>query len=449
MRTNVVARTHEGAPAVALTDPVAQLRRSLMACLLFEKSFYESGKDIAQRIAEVAALVPADQIAELAIEARTSFHLRHAPLLLLEILSRRNPSLLPVTMEHTLQRVDEMAESLAIMFACQKARGQNKRKIPHSWSKGIHKVLPKFDEYQLAKYDRRGSITLRDVLRIARPKPNDDQAELWRKVVKRELTTPDTWEVALSGGADKKETFERLLREGKLGYLALLRNLRNMVDVKVNSMLVTRAILDRKNGAHRVLPFRFVAAARAAPIYASALNESMGASINQLPELPGRTIVLVDVSGSMDEKLSAKSDMTRMDAAAALACIVKGERKVFTFSNRLVEVTNSEPGLAGMNAILSSQGHEGTYMGAAIRQLDAAGKGAQRLIVITDEQSHDQVGAPQFPHAYMINVGSYKNGVGYGEGWTAHITGFSENVLRYIQATEGRLLTVADADDDA
>ncbi len=446
-RLNVTARTHEGAPAVALTDPVAQLRRSLLACMLWERQFYESGKDIAQRIAEVAALVPADKLAELAIEARTSFNLRHAPLLLLEILSRRNPSLLPVTMAHTIQRVDEMAESLAIILACQKARGQNQRKIPHGWANGIRKLLPRFDEYQLAKYDRRGQLSLRDVLRIARPKPKDEaQAELWRKVVKHELATPDTWEVALSGGADKKATFERLLREGQLGYLALLRNLRNMVEAHVNSMLVTDAILARRNGAHRVLPFRFVAAARAAPQYESALNEAMGASIDLLPDLPGMTIVLVDVSGSMQDQLSQRSDLTRMDAAAALACIVKGERRIFSFSNNLVEVS-CERGLAGIPSIIRSQPNGGTYMGAAIRKLSNEIT-AQRLIVITDEQSHDQVAAPQFPYAYMINIGSYKNGVGYGEGWTAHVTGFSENVLRYIQATEGRLLPVSMGEED-
>lgn len=446
-RLNISARTHEGAPAVALTDPVAQLRRSLLACLLWEKQFYESGKDIALRIAEVAALTPADRIAELAIEARTAFNLRHAPLLLLEILSRRNPSLLPVTMAHTIQRVDEMAESLAIILACQKARGQNQRKIPHGWSKGIQRVLPKFDEYQLAKYDRRGQVSLRDVLRIARPKPQDPaQQELWRKVVKHELATPDTWEVALSAGADKKATFERLLREGQLGYLALLRNLRNMVDAHVNSMLVTEAILARKGGANRVYPFRFVAAARAAPQYESALNEAMGHNIEAMPALPGLTIVLVDVSGSMDKPLSARSDLTRMDAAAALACIVKGERRIFSFSNQLVEVV-CERGLAGINGIIKSQDNGGTYLGAAVRRLSNE-LTAQRLIVITDEQSHDQVPAPQFPNAYMINVGSYQNGVGYGEGWTAHITGFSESVLRYIQATEGQLLPMEDAVDE-
>ena len=65
-------------------------------------------------------------------------------------------------------------------------------------------------------------------------------------------------------GKDKKETFERLIREGKLGYLALLRNLRNMTDAKVDSGLIRDAIVARK-GADRVLPFRYIAAARACP----------------------------------------------------------------------------------------------------------------------------------------------------------------------------------------
>jgi hypothetical protein len=216
-----------------------------------------------------------------------------------------------------------------------------------------------------------------------------------------------------------------------------------MEEAGVNPLMVEQAIRARKNGAQRVYPFRFVAAARAAPRYAAALNESMLTSIASLPELPGMTVVLVDVSGSMEAALSARSDMTRMDAAAALACIVKGERRVFSFSNQLVEVS-CERGLSGMDSIIKSQPNGGTYLGAAVRKLNDTVK-AQRLIVITDEQSHDQVGAPGFPYAYMINVGSYKNGVGYGEGWTAHITGFSENVLRYIQATEGQLVT-ADVD---
>jgi len=71
---------------------------------------------------------------------------------------------------------------------------------------------------------------------MSHAKPKDEaQAALWRRLAANELANPDTWEVQLSAGADKKETFERLIREKKLGYIALIRKLRNMeqADVEV------------------------------------------------------------------------------------------------------------------------------------------------------------------------------------------------------------------------
>ncbi len=83
-----------------------------------------------------------------------------------------------------------------------------------------------------------GVVRLRDVLFLSHAKPNDaEQAELWKRLIDGQLATPDTWEVALSaaGGdaAGKRETWERLLAERKLGALALLRNLRNMYEARV------------------------------------------------------------------------------------------------------------------------------------------------------------------------------------------------------------------------
>lgn len=433
MRTNVRLRTHEGAPAVEGLSPEAQLRRAVLACLLYEDQFYEDGKSIAERIATLSAAVKPAVTSAVAIEARRVHNLRHVPLLLLEVLSRVAPELVPATMVGVIQRADEMAESLAIMFDMQRKRGQNRRKVPHAWARGIRSVLPRFNEHTLAKYDRDGAIKLRDVLRIARPHPADEaQSALWRRVVKRELATPDTWEVELSSGKDKKETFERLLREGKLGYLALLRNLRNMVEAGVDEALVRDALVARRGGADRVLPFRYVAAARAAPAYEPWIDQALCEAITELPVLPGKTIVLVDVSGSMDVPLSARSDMRRVDAAAALAAVWPGDVRVFTFSDHVVEVPPRR-GMAGVDAVIKSQIHNGTYLGRAVTKLNELPH--DRLIVVTDEQSHDAVPLPKARRAYLINVASYKNGVGYGDGWT-HIDGFSEGVLRYIHAVE-------------
>ena len=86
-------------------------------------------------------------------------------------------------------------------------------------------------------------------------------SERFQALIERTLETPDTWEVALSGGADKKEAFERLIVEDKLGALALLRNLRNMAEAGVDRELIRVAL--EKMDASRVLPHRFIAAARA------------------------------------------------------------------------------------------------------------------------------------------------------------------------------------------
>ena len=249
-------------------------------------------------------------------------------------------------------------------------------------------------------------------------------------LVRGTLDTPDTWEASLSSGADKKATFERMLDEGTLGYIALLRNLRGMDEAGVDSEKVRKAILARK-GASRVLPFRYVAAARAAPRYEPELDEALSAAVEAMPVLGGETIVLVDVSGSMNQSLSARSDLKRMDAAATLASVIHGRTRIFTFSEKVVEVPPRH-GMAGVEAIRRSQPHHGTWLGRAIEKVSRHEH--DRIIVITDEQSHDAVGEPKVDKAYMINVASSERAVGHG-AWT-RISGFSENVLSWIHESE-------------
>jgi 60 kDa SS-A/Ro ribonucleoprotein len=420
-------RTHEGARAVKISDEL-RLRRTVLACMLWEDEFYEDGETISARITQLAETVKPEAVAALAIEARTKMQLRHAPLLLLCALAKtgaKTEKLVANTVVEVIQRADELSELVAVYWR------DGKRPLSAQLKKGLARAFAKFDAYQLAKYDRPGPVRLRDVLFLVHAKPKAaEQAETWRKLAGKELESPDTWEVALSGGADKRETFERLLGEGKLGYLAVLRNLRNMTDAGVDERLVRKAIVARK-GAQRVLPFRFVAAARAAPLFDRDIDMALKAAIADQAKLAGRTIVLVDVSGSMGARLSRRSDLTRMDAAAALASVIHGDVRVFTFSNEVVEVP-ARGGLAGIDAIVTSQTHGGTYLGKAVTHVN--GLEHDRLIVVTDEQSHDTVPEAKAARAYMINVASNRNGVGYGK-WV-HFDGFSEHVLRYIAEYE-------------
>ncbi len=125
--------------------------------------------------------------------------------------------------------------------------------------------------------------------------------------------------------------------------------------------------------------FRYTAAARACPQFEPALDEALCEAIAGMPVLTGTTVVMVDVSASMDVALSGKSDLTRLDAAATLASIIPGDCRVFTFSNHLVEVPPRK-GMAGVSAIIGSQQHGGTELIKAISGRDLPVIGAYVLL---------------------------------------------------------------------
>ena len=446
-KTNVInkrtAFTHEGARASRI-DATEQLRRSVMACMLFEDSFYEDGLSIADRIAAAAENVPLADVIDLAVEARRRQHLRHAPLWLtvaaLDHPSARSKTFLmpgairpseaiAVCIDEVCQRADDMGELLAMYW-----KG-GKRPLASALKKGLARAFTKFDAYRLAKYANRGAIRLRDVMFLVHPKPaNEQQAALWNQLADDKLGSADTWEVALSAGADKAETFTRLLDEGKLGGLATLRNLRNMRDAGVSTDKVAQALLAQA-GKSGILLFQYVAAASAVPQWEHIIEPAILAALGDLGELrrlPGKTVLLVDTSGSMNDPLSDKSTMTRSDAAAALALLLREvctDVEVACFDNVVREVPPRR-GFALRDLLKARRGH-GTDTGSAVRWANT--RGADRIVVITDEQSATKVSAPA-GRGYMMNVASYERGIGYG-AWT-HVSGFSENLVRYIVEAE-------------
>jgi len=427
-------QTHEGAKGRAFT-PEHELRRALMSCMLWEDQFYEDGVSIAERMAALVPKVAPEKVAAMAIEAREDMKLRHAPLLIVREMARHegHKALVADTLERIVQRPDELTEFLAIYWADALGPMQQRKRaaVSAQVKKGLARALTKFDAYQLAKYDRDGAVRIRDVLFLTHAKPKDAaQEKVWKELVDGKLATPDTWEVSLSGGAGKRETFERLIAEKKLGALALLRNLRGMQVAGVPKSVIGKALDAMRTD--RVLPYRFIAAAQYAPDLEPELEHAMFRSIEGHARLPGKTRLLVDVSGSMDSAMSAKSEMRRLDAACGLAVLAReiGEDvEIFTFSNDVKKVAPRR-GFALRDAIVGSQPHGGTELGKAVAEVD---KKDVRLIVFTDEQSHAAVPAPKGV-AYMVNVASYQHGVGHGP-WR-RIDGFSEKILDWIIASE-------------
>lgn len=447
------AYTAEGARAYAHLKPMEALRRSVLSCMLWEKEFYEDGVEIGERIRDLATKVDPHALAMLAVEARNRFHLRHAPLWLLVALAKTGSgdSILSRTVPRVIQRADEIAELAAMYW-----KANPDKMLSMQLKKGLAAAFDNFQEYHFAKYDRDSTVKLRDVMRLVRPKPSTtERAALYKRVNERTLNTPDTWEVELSAGKDKKATWERLLRERKLGYLALLRNLRNMEQAGVDRNAIRAAIIERR-GASRVLPFRYIAAAKAAPAFEQWIDEAMVAGLAQLPKLPGKTIVIIDVSGSMyGSELSRRSDMSRAHVACALGAIARelcAEPVIFATAGNdgtrihKTEMVPARRGMALVDAIYGMcrpLGGGGIFLTQVIEYVKMKEKEADRIIVITDEQDCDisSKGRPDMavPFGsqgnYLINVASARNGIGYGPKWT-HIDGMSEAVFDFVREVE-------------
>lgn len=438
MKTNTFQPiyTHEGAQSSRI-GPLAQLKRLTMACLLWEDTFYVDGITIADQISEACKHVKAQQIIDLAVEIHEKGLLRHIPLfLIVQALKKPKNKHDKVSCVDAIAKIcnrpDQMTELLSLYWK------EGKKPLAAQLKRGLAKAFQSFDEYQLAKYNRDTPIKLRDVLFMIHAKPKDKEQEaLWKRLVTKELAIPDTWETRLSGGADKKESFEELLTSNKMGKLATIRNLRNMKEAGVDKKLVHSSLMKK---SRPLLPFQYLAAAKNCPEWEDIIDESMIQSTEQMEKLPGFTFVFVDVSWSMRDKLSAKSDMMRMDAACGLSIILREiceDGAIFSFSDQLKSIPPRK-GMALRDAIVNSQPHSSTHLGRALSQFfkdEGQEKRFTRIIVITDEQTADIPPFIPVENCYIFNIAPYENGISNNGQWTV-ISGFSEQLIHYIREVE-------------
>lgn len=464
--------THGGGRAVRGT-PLAELRRTLLNCLLWEDNFYEGGVSVADRIKGLVPRIKAEDVFNLAIEARTDFGLRHAPLLVAREMARGTPEqrkLVPALLPAIINRPDEIAEFTSIYWA----DNGGKKFISHPIRRGFANALNKFNLFTLAKWDKKEKeVRIRDAMFMAHVKPHDlaPNAPKWsaterkadykaggvrawpftdREAVQFQvgqdlLKQEGTWEDRMSAGEKAVTVFTELMQEGKLGAMAFIRNVRKMNESGVGKELIlTYSQTVKLRG---VFPHQLIMSARINKQYEPMFDAMLLRCVAEMPKIAGKTIVLVDVSGSMDAVLSKNKggkrygsapveETTRIDAAAAVAIMARevcSDTRVFTFSTREVEVP-ARRGMALRDAIHKSQAHAGTNLGAAVNAM--ARIGYDRLIVITDEQAQGELGKPlKGKLNYMINVAPYKNSVANAGEWEK-IDGWSPAVIKFITQIE-------------
>jgi len=452
--------THNGGQADRVSNYDA-LKRSVMTAMLGENNFYENGQSLKNRIMDLSKKVDAQKVAELAIDARENGKLRHVPLWLAVCLARRSKEIkIAPLLARIIRRPDEMGEFLALL---KEANGSEVRKpsggvkLPSQVRKGLALAFAGFNEYQLAKWrGDKDQIRLIDVLRMVRPVPdNDEMAALWKRLKDGKLAPPDTWERRLSAGEKKEKVWTDLLTAPKgkgLGYMALLMNLRNMKEAGIPQRLIADQLISRARKSW-ALPFRFISARNAVPEWEDMIDLAMQEATKGLPRLMGKTVLLVDLSGSMVGPIVGKSKLDRRDAACALGVLVDGvceNAVIYGFSTNIemAKGPKRNASLSGFKLFeaIKRSNSGGTLVGRCVDDAIRENPDADRIIVITDEQSGDRVGSPKM-RGYMVNVASYQNGVGYNGNWT-HVDGFSENVLSFIAALEGQEVAVEEEDEE-
>jgi 60 kDa SS-A/Ro ribonucleoprotein len=342
---------YEGEKAFVLT-PQLELYTAV-ATAAFSDQFYEKGGDKLARIKELIAKNDAEFVAKLAIYAREQIYLRSIPLVLTVELAKQHSgdALLSKLTNRVVQRADEITELLAYYaLANERKNVKQLNKLSKQLQHGLAAAFNKFDEYQFAKYNRDAQVKLKDALFLVHPKAKDEaQQLLFNKIVNDELQTPFTWEVELSAigqlkfdtlelkKAAVKAKWEELILSNKLGYMATMRNLRNILEAEVSKEALNKVcayIADAKAAANsKQLPFRFLAAYRELKVLDNGLVGKLldaleTAVLHSAANIAGynadtKVVIAADVSGSMQIPISAKSKVLNFDIGLMLAMLLQ------------------------------------------------------------------------------------------------------------------------------
>lgn len=320
-----------GGSAYKINDLRLKVTMGVLTTFVNEPKYYGDNTTELQKDIRELVSIDAKFVANLAIYTRKVMHMRSITHMLVCELAN-NPKgkvFVREVVGQVAERVDDMTEIMAYQL------NVYGKPIPNSLKKGIADAILTFDEYQLAKYNRDGAVKLKDLVLLTHPNPKTaEQSLLMKKILDDVLETPITWETQLSAqdGRTKKEKWESLILNKQLGYMATLRNLRNILDAGVSSMALdtTLSYLSNEKAVanSKQLPFRYFSAYReleenpmAGSKVLDTLETAISLSVANLPRLSGTTFFTADESGSMESQLSDRSKVTYKDVANLLMAI--------------------------------------------------------------------------------------------------------------------------------
>lgn len=473
--------THQGGAGYAPSDAHVELFNAAVSGLLADQ-FYESGD---ARIKRLMALVPKcdpDWLANFITWLRDDAHMRSASVVLAGEYARAKFPNARSVVASALKRPDEPGEMIAYWHA------MYGRKLPAAVKRGVADACVRlYNEVGALRYDGSSkAFRLGDVIELVHPKPTAEwQSSLFKFLLDRRRHTPTahpgvlpkvsktlmvenipqenrtpgrlrelladrdvvfSWERAAGwvNGGMSAEVWEALIPT--MGYLALLRNLNNFDRARIGSVAaaeVARRLTDADEVAKsKVLPFRFLTAYKAleADTYKVALSIAADLSVQNMPRLAGRTIILVDCSGSMSNSVGtgkSRQPLTLSELAGFMAEAVAGnceEAVIYTYNYAITSgaAVKSHVNLLRRVADPKYRPNGGTHTWDCVSEALRLSKGADRVIVFTDEQSGD-ADRGEATTVITWNLAGYQpHHAAHGKRNRLHVAGYSDAVLQTL-----------------
>ncbi|MEA5258320.1 TROVE domain-containing protein [Arcicella aquatica] len=429
-------KNYQGAPAYKVSPEMELYSASVTS--MIEATTYEDEDSRQKRIKELMTKVSPEFVAKLAVYVRQQMYLRTVPVLLSVELAKINQgnSLVRKTIEHIVVRPDEILEVLAYYQKSNVRTGTKQlNRLSKQIQKGLANAFNNFDEYQFAKYNQANGIKLRDALFLVHPKPKDEtQQGIFDKIAQNNLAIPYTWETELSALGQKsfnnknerkvafKHKWQELIDSQKVGYMALMRNLRNILEADVEEIYLQKVctyLSDSRAVANsKQLPFRFLAAYRElskvnhgnVPLILNALEQAIKYSVTNLKGFDNhvKVVIACDVSGSMQKSISPKSKVLLYDIGLLLGMILQPKCKnivtgIFGDTWKVIQLP-TQGILANVDAFYRREGEVGysTNGYLVIQDLIKRRYIADKIMMFTDMQLWDTKGENSMSNCWRL-----------------------------------------------
>ena len=464
---------NSGHVAYKMSDKTRLVTEVLTTFFAEDKYYGDNSSILVDDAKKVCAKEP-KFVSNLARYARKEFHMRSISHVLTCIVANtvEGKPYIKQTLKDVVERPDDLLEVLACYIE------MFDKPIPNGLKKALSSNLKRFNEFQISKYSGGNkSVKFKDILMLCHTKPeNNFQKELFRKILNDNLSVATRWETELSTKGNNSLVWEKLIADNKVGYMALLRNLRNIILANVNSETIEKVVAKLTNKDEilksKQLPFRFYSAYKEVENISSshnvfavskilnAIEEALEISIENMEKIPGKTVIAIDNSGSMSSRLSSKSNVSCSDVAKVLGSIadkICDESIVLTFTSGYsftennVKLYNFTKNPSVINRLKSFDAcNGGTPMQAPFQFILNNRLDVDRIIVLSDNEVNlgdwnkkameayaSEIRKKLNPNFWVhgIDLQGYGTQQFYGSRFNL-IAGWSEKVLTFVNLAE-------------